>query len=172
MEAASRRQSATTRVWGSIGDWEHGGFRRGHSLHNDTVRREPHWTGQIQAGCGGRLMELGVHAGEWSALPCGRAAAPPPRSGRGPVQWGVTTPPPPPPHTPPPQGGKKNRQQKQPGQCQISKKNLSRPKLRNPGSRCTDRASNYARCGPKLGVGEKKEEKRPQTSKSIANLCL
>jgi hypothetical protein len=35
--------------------------------------------GQIQAGRGGRLMELGVHAGKCSALPCGRAAPPPPR---------------------------------------------------------------------------------------------
>jgi hypothetical protein len=42
-------------------------FRRGHSLHNDKVRRAPRWTGQIQAGRGGRLMELGVHAGEWIA---------------------------------------------------------------------------------------------------------
>jgi hypothetical protein len=31
--------------------------------------RAPRWTGQIQAGRGGRLMELGVHVGEWSALP-------------------------------------------------------------------------------------------------------
>jgi hypothetical protein len=35
-------------------DWERGDFRRGHSLHNDKVRRAP-LTGQIQAGRGGRL---------------------------------------------------------------------------------------------------------------------
>jgi hypothetical protein len=50
-------------------DWERGFVRRGHSSHNDKVRRSPRWTGQIQAGRGGRLMELGVHACEWSTLP-------------------------------------------------------------------------------------------------------
>jgi hypothetical protein len=43
---------------------QRGDFRRGYSLHNDKVRRAPRWTGQIQAGRGGRLMELGVHVGE------------------------------------------------------------------------------------------------------------
>jgi hypothetical protein len=62
--------------WGVGFDWERGDFRRGYSLHNDKVRRAPRWTGQIQAGRGGRLMGLGVHAGEWSALPCGSAAPP------------------------------------------------------------------------------------------------
>jgi hypothetical protein len=56
----------------------------GHSLHNDKVERAPRWTGQIQAGCGGRLMELGVHADEWSALP-------PPRNGATPLQREVIT---------------------------------------------------------------------------------
>jgi hypothetical protein len=46
MEAASRRQSATTRVWGSIGSAEI--FAEGTAY--TTTRR------------GGRLMELGVHA--------------------------------------------------------------------------------------------------------------
>jgi hypothetical protein len=43
-------------------------FRRGHSLHNDKVRRAPRWTGQIQVGRGGRLMELRVQ-------PCGMRAS-------------------------------------------------------------------------------------------------
>jgi hypothetical protein len=42
-------------------DWERGDFRRRHSLHNDNDK-----VGQIQAGRGEQLMELGVHAGEWS----------------------------------------------------------------------------------------------------------
>ena len=71
METASRRQSATTRVWSSIGSSE---IFAESTAHNDKVGRAPRWTGQIQAGRGGRLMvELGVHAGEWSALPCGSA---------------------------------------------------------------------------------------------------
>ena len=80
METASRRQSATTRVWGSIGSAEIFAEGTAYATTNDKVRRAPHWTGQIQAGRGGRLMELarelGVHAGEWSALPCGSAAPP------------------------------------------------------------------------------------------------
>jgi hypothetical protein len=49
----------------SVGfDWERGDFGRGHSSHNDKVGRAPHWTGQIQAGRGGRLMGLGVHGCE------------------------------------------------------------------------------------------------------------
>ena len=75
METASRRQSATTRVCVGF-DWERGDFRRGYSSHKNKVRRALRWTGQIQAGRGGRLMGLGVHAGEWSALPCGSAAPP------------------------------------------------------------------------------------------------
>ena len=47
-------------------NWERGDFRRGQSSHNDKVGRAPRWTDQIRAG---RLMELGVHAGEWSAAP-------------------------------------------------------------------------------------------------------
>jgi hypothetical protein len=66
METASCMQSATGC---GVRAWERGDFRRGHSLHIDKVRRAPRWTGQIQAGRGGRLMGLGVHAGEWSALP-------------------------------------------------------------------------------------------------------
>jgi hypothetical protein len=75
---ASRRQSATTRVWGSIGSAEIFAERRGHSPHNDKVkvRRAPRWTGQIQAGRGGRLMGLGGHAGEWSDVPSHRSAEP------------------------------------------------------------------------------------------------
>jgi hypothetical protein len=73
-------------------DWERGDFCRGHSLHNDKVRRALRWTGQVQAGRdGGRLMmgnvvELGVHAGEWSALPYGSTA--PPENGTIPLQLG------------------------------------------------------------------------------------
>jgi hypothetical protein len=66
-------------------DWERGEFRRGHSLHNDKVRRAPRWTGQIQAGRGGRLIVLGVPAGVWRALPCG-CAPPPPRNETAPLQ--------------------------------------------------------------------------------------
>jgi hypothetical protein len=72
------------RVWGSIGSAEI--FAEGTAYTNDKVRRAPRWTGQIQAPAGrggrGRLMELGVHAGEWrwSALPCGSAAPPAPRA--------------------------------------------------------------------------------------------
>jgi hypothetical protein len=36
------------------------------------------------------MDELGVHAGEWSALPCG-SAAPPPRNGTIPLQSEVIT---------------------------------------------------------------------------------
>jgi hypothetical protein len=54
----------------SKNNWHRTGFNfLGHSSHNDKVGRAPRWTGQIQAGRGGRLIELGVHAGEWSALP-------------------------------------------------------------------------------------------------------
>jgi hypothetical protein len=59
METAIRRQSATIRVWGSIGSAEI--FAEG-TAHTTTKRR---WTGQIQAG-------LGVHVGEWGVE---RAAA-------------------------------------------------------------------------------------------------
>jgi hypothetical protein len=60
-----------------------GGFRRGHSLHNDKVRRAPrwiHWTGQIQAGRAGRLRwSLGCMLASGARY---RAAAlPPPRNG-------------------------------------------------------------------------------------------
>jgi hypothetical protein len=37
-----------------------GRLAAGHSLHNDKVRRAPRWTGQIQAGRGGRLTGLGA----------------------------------------------------------------------------------------------------------------
>jgi hypothetical protein len=67
-------------------DWERGDFRRGHSLHNDKVRRAPRWTGQIQAGRrsgrGGRLMELGVHAGEWSPVGSSQSKKKPQRTRR------------------------------------------------------------------------------------------
>jgi hypothetical protein len=74
METASRSQSATTRVWGSIGSAEI--FAEG-TAHT-TTKWDVHHAGQIQAGRGGggRLMELGVYAGEWSALPCGSASHP------------------------------------------------------------------------------------------------
>jgi hypothetical protein len=57
-------------------------FRRGHSLHNDKVGRAPRWTGQIQAGRGGRLMELGVQRTSGHSLP-------PPRSTG---LWAICTP--------------------------------------------------------------------------------
>jgi hypothetical protein len=41
-------------------DWERGDFRRGHSSHNGRAGRALRWTGQTQAGRGGRLMELEV----------------------------------------------------------------------------------------------------------------
>jgi hypothetical protein len=75
---SQRRQSAMTRNMGF--DWERGDFRRGQGLHNDKVRRVPRRTGQIQEGHGGRLMELGAHASEWSVerANVSRAAALPP----------------------------------------------------------------------------------------------
>jgi hypothetical protein len=42
-------------------------------VERDVHRAHP----EMQAGRGGWLMELGVRAGEWSALPCGSAAPPP-----------------------------------------------------------------------------------------------
>jgi hypothetical protein len=77
MATASRRQSATTRVLGF--DWERGKFRS--SQRAQLTQRQSEtcttldWPDTGRAW-GGRLMELGVHAGEWSALPCGSAAPP------------------------------------------------------------------------------------------------
>jgi hypothetical protein len=58
MGTASRGQSAATTsrvwVWGSVGSAE---FAEGIAyLHNEKVGRAPRWTGQMQAGRGGRLM--------------------------------------------------------------------------------------------------------------------
>jgi hypothetical protein len=48
METASRRQSATTRVWGSIGSAEIFAEGTAYTTTNDKVRRAPRWTGQTR----------------------------------------------------------------------------------------------------------------------------
>jgi hypothetical protein len=65
----------TTRVWGSIGSAQI--FAEG-TAHTTTKRDVKHagLARYRQGVVGGWLMELGVHAGEWSALPCGSAAPP------------------------------------------------------------------------------------------------
>jgi hypothetical protein len=78
---ASRRQSGTTRAWGPIGSAEI--FTEG-TVYT-TTRRDAHHAGLAryrQGVCGGRLMELGVQAGERS---------PPPRNGTTPMRSGATT---------------------------------------------------------------------------------
>jgi hypothetical protein len=73
IETASRRQSATTRVWGSIGSAEIFAEGIAHTTHNDKVERAPRWTGQIQAGRGGRRADDGPRS------VCGRVERPPPK---------------------------------------------------------------------------------------------
>jgi hypothetical protein len=88
IEIASRRQSATTRVWGSIGSA--GFFAEGtaHSSHNDKMGRAlMHCAGIAryrQGVRGGRLAKLGVAV-------CGREWSAAPRSGTIPLQREVIT---------------------------------------------------------------------------------
>jgi hypothetical protein len=70
-------------------DWERRDFRRGHSPHNDKVGRAPRaGLAKYRHGVlGGRLMELGFRAAEWSALPYGNTPAlRAPRNGTAPLQ--------------------------------------------------------------------------------------
>jgi hypothetical protein len=90
METASRRQSATTGVWGSIGSGEIFAEGTAHAM----TKWDVHYAGlaRYRPGRGGRLVGLGVHAGEWRALLCG--SAPPPlarRNGTAPLQRKATT---------------------------------------------------------------------------------
>jgi LSD1 subclass zinc finger protein len=85
METASRRQSATTRVWGSIGSAEV------FSQRAQLTQRQSETCTTLDWPDTGRAWWAadGAYAGEWSALPCGSAA--PPRNGTIPLQREVIT---------------------------------------------------------------------------------
>jgi hypothetical protein len=61
-------------------DWESAEIFAEGTAYNDKVRRALRWTLDWPDIDTGRAwwaaVELGVHAGEWSALPCGSATSP------------------------------------------------------------------------------------------------
>ena len=74
METASRRQSATTRVWGSIGSAEVFSQRAQLTQRQSETCTTLDWPDTGRAWWA--WAADGAYAGEWSALPCGSAAPP------------------------------------------------------------------------------------------------